>query len=205
MTRSTQPPAKEAPVPTGRDYTSVAEMLAGEGADHEAQARFLALQAETRISKLLGKLRTQHGITQQQMGERLGCTQSAISKLEAGRDEDLTLGQIRDYAKALDECLGIGFGRPYTHAEAINLHAEGMRAHLIELTKIARKDGELDRHVQAFFGEAFFSLLKIIATCQEHMPNGVAGFDLRIEAVSGKPLPPLAAARDAAAEPAGAH
>lgn len=201
MTQTTQPPAKEAPVPTGRNYASVAEMLAGEGADHEAQARFIALQAETRITKLLSKLRTQHGVTQQQMGDLIGCTQSTISKLEAGRDEDLTLGQIRDYAKALDERLGIGFGRPYSHAEAINLHAEGMRVHLMELTKIARKDEEMDRHVQAFFGGAFFSLLKIIATCQERMPNGVAGFDLRIEAVSGKPLPPATVA-PAAAEPA---
>jgi hypothetical protein len=66
------------------------------------------------------------------------------------------------------------------HVEAIKAHALGMRERMLALAKIAQQDGQLEREVQAFFGEAFFNILTILATCQQQMPNKNE-FEFKIE------------------------
>ena len=117
----------------------------------------------------------------------MGLSQSAISKLEAGRDEDLTLADIRKFATALDERIGVTFGKPINAVEAIKLHALAMRHEMLELTKLAAADAQMDQAVQAFFGEAFFNILDILSTCQAKMPNGVEGCEIRMEVIPAKP------------------
>jgi transcriptional regulator with XRE-family HTH domain len=187
MSTSDHPP-KNVPAISGRRYSNITEMLAGEGVSPEVQTKFNTLSQETRITRCLAKLRARHGLTQEAMGEKVGMSQSAISKLEAGRDEDLTLADIRKYANAFDERIGVVFGKPIGAVEAIKLHALGMRRHMLELAELAAADTEMDRAVQAFFGEAFFNILDILSTCQAKMPNGVEGCEIRMEVISSKPI-----------------
>jgi transcriptional regulator with XRE-family HTH domain len=159
--------------PTGRRYATVEDMARSEGLPHEVIEGIKTLSDETRFTRILAALRAKAGFTQEELGAKMTHprTQSAISKLESGRDEELTLGDIRDYAKVLNERIGLVFGPPINHVEAIKGYATGMRTHMLELAKIASKDAEIEQGIQAFFGEAFFNILGILSTCQNHMPD----------------------------------
>jgi transcriptional regulator with XRE-family HTH domain len=162
---------KAAAKPTGRRYKSVTELIERECLPDEVRGQFVENQRDTEIVEQLALMRQGTGITQEQMAEKLGVTQSAISKLEAGRDENLTLAQIREYSKATDQRIGILFGKPMNHVEAVKAHALGIRRHLSSLASIAHQDDELENAIQGFFGEAFFNILTILAKCQDEMPN----------------------------------
>lgn len=157
--------------PTGRRYGSVQDLLKGEQVAPEVQSKVEALRKETGVTEILARLRVEAGLTQQQVAERLGTSQSAISKLESGRDEELTLGEVRKYAELTGQRIGLVFGKPLGHVDAVKVHALGIKQHLTALAEIAHKDEEIERAIQGFFGEAFFNLLVIFSKCQQQMPN----------------------------------
>lgn len=156
---------------TGRRYASVAELMRIEGVSPEVQSKYDDINNETRIVQQLARLRQQSGLTQEEMAKRLDVSQSAVSKLESGRDEELTIAQIREYAKASGERICVIFGKPHTHVEAVKLCADGMRHHLSSLAGLAHNGEEMEKEIRAFFGEAFFNILNILAGCQNEMPN----------------------------------
>lgn len=157
---------------TGRRYSNFDEFLKTEFSSDASNA-VRKLAGETRMTRLLAASRAKAGLTQEKMGEMMQPTrtQSAISKLEAGKDEDLTLADIGEYSRVLNERIGVVFGPKLSHVEAIKSHALEMRRHMLALTKLANTDGEMEKEIQAFFGEAFFNILSILATCQQAMPE----------------------------------
>src|SRR5215471_14279840 len=58
-----------------------------------------------RKRNVLVQLRADAGFTQVRVAEILGCTQSQISKLESGREDKITLGEVSYYSRAF--CLPI--------------------------------------------------------------------------------------------------
>src|SRR4051812_26277429 len=86
--------------PTGRRYQSVEALMQGENVSPEVQAKVAENANDTKVALQLARLRQRAGLTQEEMAHLLGCTQSAISKLEAGRDEELTLRDLKEYARA---------------------------------------------------------------------------------------------------------
>jgi transcriptional regulator with XRE-family HTH domain len=169
--------------PTGRRYSSVTDLLKGESVSKEVIDRFNELASETKITRRLAEMRLLAGLSQEQMAEQLRCTQSAISKLESGRDEDLTIAILRDYSKATGERIGLMFGKPLNHVEAIKAHAFRIRERLTKLASLAHEDEDLEKEIQAFFGEAFFNILSILAKCQERMPNS-GDVEVRVQLIS---------------------
>jgi len=172
--------------PTGRKYDSVEALMQGEGVSEEVQKQFAEIEHETKLVHCLEKLRHAVGLTQEELAKRMGVTQSAISKLESGRDEDLTIGTVRAYAKATEERIGLSFGKPMNHVESIRGHALAMRRHLLALSKSANNYEEMEKNIQAFFGEAFFNILLILSECQGEMPNPDA-VEVRIQLLNGNP------------------
>lgn len=174
---------KIAAVPTGRRYDSVDALMKGEGLPPEVQAKVKEIANETRIALQLANLRQRHGLTQEQMAVHLGITQSAVSKLESGRDEDLTLREVREYSKATGYRIAVMFGKPVNHVEAVKIHAEGIRTHLYALARIANQhqNDNLEMEIQAFFGEAFFNILTILSKCNDQLNNRVGEFSMNIE------------------------
>ena len=185
---NTDPEIKQVPKPTGRSYATVEALLRGEGVPEEVQAKVNELGSETRLVHQLSLLRHKAGITQEEMAKRLGVTQSAISKLESGLDEDLRLGDIREYSRASGARLAIVFGKRLTHVEAVKLHAEGIRKHLSALAELAHGDQELDRAIQGFFGEAFFNILHILSKCSNELPMNGNGFEIELRSLDGNPI-----------------
>jgi len=156
--------------PTGKRYSSVQELMRGENIASEVQSRVAELEKEGAVTEFLANLRVAAGLTQAQVAEKFGVSQSAISKLEAGRDEDLTLGDVRQYAEVTGRGIVLSFGKPLTHVKAVKFHASEIKQHLTALAKLAQKDVELESSIRGFFGEAFFNLLTILAECSQQMP-----------------------------------
>lgn len=175
--------AKQTAKATGRKYTSVADLMRGEGVPREVQKKVKELECETRVADHLARLRQAAGITQEEMAKILGVTQSAISKLESAKDVDLTLGEIRGYARATDQRIGLAFGKPLTHVQSVKCHAMAMKQDLEELAQIANRHDELEKDIQGFFGEAFFNILTILAECSEKLPGSGKDVGIRIEVI----------------------
>lgn len=172
---------------TGRKYRSVRDLMAGEGVAPEVQDRVKELRDETRVVLQLAKLRQAAGLNQEDMAKYLKVTQSAVSKLESGTDEDLTLGQIREYARATGQRIGILCGKPLTHVEAVKCHAFGIKHHLEALAQLANRDEELKKEIQGFFGDAFFNILTILGECGEKLPSPEPECEVRIELMKQEP------------------
>jgi transcriptional regulator with XRE-family HTH domain len=102
---------------------------------------------------------------------RLGVTQAAVSKIESGRDETLTLAIISAYATTSRQRIDLTFGRPLTHVEAVKQHALGLRHHLEALASLAHKDEAIARDIAGFFREATLNIDRIIGHCRERLPK----------------------------------
>lgn len=170
---------------TGR-YSTVEELMGASGVSAETQKTLAEMRGESHLTSELAVMRTAAGITQEKMAEKLDCTQSCISKLESGADDDVTLKQLRVYAETTGQWLALGVGRPPNHVEAIKLNAKGIHDHLQALARIAHQGQDLEAGIQRFYNEALVNILSIIAKCQGEMPNGV-NYDFTLE-VSGAPM-----------------
>ena len=183
--------------PTGRKYASVKALLSGTGASKALKDKLAEFGGETLVTLQLARLRQEAGLTQEEMAKHLGVTQSTISKLEAGSDREITLHEIREYARVTDRRIGVMFGKPMTHVEAIRLHAHGLKQRLEALAEIASQNDELQKEIKGFFGEAFFNLFNILASCNDTLPSGDGDHvEIRVEIVRGNQPPiPLAAVK----------
>lgn len=162
-------------------------MLRGEGATEETLKRVAELADATRVTRVLAQLRAAHGLTQKEMGDLIGVTQATISKLEAGRDEDLKLGEICAYAKALSERIGVVYGKPMNHVEAITVYLNQIKFHMLELAKVAQNDTEMDNRMNKFFGEAFLNVMEMLSVVYSNLPNGIEGCEFTKEVIHRTP------------------
>jgi len=167
-------------LPSGRRYKSVTAMLDAQNIPAEIREGIQKLAGTTRVVDELCLMRTRAGLTQAQIAERIGCTQSRISKLEGSVDRDLSLGEIFDYVKATGSQVSIGIGKPLTHVQSVKSHAAGIRRHLTSLADLAKKHDELEPEIQSFFGEAFFNLLNILSECQGEMERDLGETELEV-------------------------
>ncbi len=86
-----------------KQYDSVSAML-NDAATQDATisaAEFDAYVAERKFVKDLAILRSARGLSQADIAERIGKTQSWVSKLENGTDDGLRIGDLKCYLNAL--------------------------------------------------------------------------------------------------------
>ncbi|HNQ73666.1 MAG TPA: helix-turn-helix transcriptional regulator [Verrucomicrobiota bacterium] len=157
---------------TGRRYATVEDLMSGEAVAPEVRTKFAEFDRETRIVQNLVEMRQSAGLTQHQLAEMVGKTQGAISKLESSADDEITIRELCEYAKATSQQFVLAVGKPMNHVESVKWHAFGIKEHLSALAKMAHQDLETEQAIQAFFGEAFFNILTILGNCQQDMPNG---------------------------------
>ncbi len=174
--------------------------MKGEGFSPEIQEGVKKLSDTTRVSRTLAALRARAGLTQQEMAQRLEKTQGYVSKLEAGTDETIKLGEIMEYARVLNEPIGFLFGPQIDHVKAIKLHAFAMRERMMALAKIACQDEQLEQEIQKFYGEAFLNIFAHLAECQAQLPNGSRHVEFKIEVIP--PVNMATSERSCAALPA---
>ena len=160
-------PAKSAQ----RTYASVEDLIKGEGLGDKVQQAYAQLVEDTCVTDGLTRLRRRSKLTQAEIAQRLGVTQAAVSKIESGRDETLTLAIISAYATTSRQRIDLSFGRSLTHVEAVKQHALGLRHHLEALASLAHKDEAIARDVAGFFREASRNIDQIVTHCRERLPK----------------------------------
>ncbi|MGA2869093.1 MAG: helix-turn-helix transcriptional regulator [Verrucomicrobiota bacterium] len=170
---------------TGRRYSSVDEFLVGEAVSVDVRSAVSKLDRESSIVDGLIQARRDAGLTQQEMAEKIGKSQGAVSKLESSSDNEIKLEELAAYARATGQNFVVMVGKPMNHIESVKYHAFGIKEHLSKLAKEAHRNEEVEQAVQAFFGEAFFNILTILSKCSDEMPNG-NGIQVRMKKV-GRP------------------
>jgi len=160
-------PAKSAP----RTYASVEDLMKGEGLGDQVQKAYAQLVQDTCVTDGLTRLRRRSKLTQTDIAKQLGVTQAAVSKVESGRDETLTLAIISAYARTSRQRINLSFGQPMTHVEAVKEHALGLRHHLEALASLAHKDEVIAKDVEGFLRKAAVNIDQIIAHCRERLPK----------------------------------
>jgi DNA-binding Xre family transcriptional regulator len=96
---------------TQEKYTSVAEMVRSVSDDQQFADEFDRRVNSRRLVKHLFAMRSAEGLSRKDLADRIGCSQSRISKLESGIDENLRLADLAAYLSALDLDLCLVFGQ----------------------------------------------------------------------------------------------
>lgn len=127
----------------------------------------------------------------------MGCTQSWISKLESSIDDDLRLGDVKDYARAIGYKVRLLFvpedSRP---VDEVKYHAFKIQALMTRLADLAREDHRLAEGVSGFFGEALVNLVRMFQDAAEKLPRRPedASPYFRVELIEQSPDHPVASA-----------
>jgi transcriptional regulator with XRE-family HTH domain len=133
------------------------------------------LKQRTLLHHLFG-LRSSKGISQKTIAERMGCSQSRVSKLENGTDDELRLGELRSYAQALRLDMGLVFTKSgNTDVELIKAHAILIKRLLSRMCAFAKRDDDIADAFAAFLGEAFFNLVKMLQDSAKDVPPNADG------------------------------
>lgn len=115
------------------------------------------------ISRLLFALRCKNEISQTEMAKKLRCSQSKISKIESSVNEDMSVSDLKDYAKVLNLKLGIAFMNPKVKlVDRVKFHFFEMKKYLDELAELGKENDELTRGLQKFYEEAFFNITELV-------------------------------------------
>ena len=88
---------------TTNDALRILQKLTTEDAEMEEMIKESSLNAE--LAQLIYQARTQAGLTQQQLAERIGTKQSAIARLEDAEYEGHSLSMLQKIARALNQKL----------------------------------------------------------------------------------------------------
>jgi transcriptional regulator with XRE-family HTH domain len=153
-----------------KTHKSVAQMVR-ETADLPFAQAFEERIHDRRIVKDLMVLRAGRGLTQADVAEKMGCTQSRISKLESAKDVNLTLGDLAGYASAVGFRLGVVLEpRETTAVGRVKKLAFQIKEELDRLAGPAREDQKIAQGVAGFFSEAFFNLVRILQGSAEKLP-----------------------------------
>jgi transcriptional regulator with XRE-family HTH domain len=166
--------------------------MQGEETPKAVQEKVEQLMSECRIVTQMAQLRHRAGITQEQMAKALNVNQPAISKLESGSDDNITLMQVKAYARITGERIGLVFGKPISATEAVQLHADGLKYWLERLAEAASQNEALQSEIKGFMGNTFYNLFKFVTLCTAKLPVDADDDieEIRIEIVTGKKVTP---------------
>lgn len=148
----------------GKRYESVLGMVKSLSSEEALKELFPKIIKEKSLGKYLFLLRCEHGLSQKELASIMGCTQSRISKIESAYDQEITIKDLLDYAKALKLKLEIGYRHPSVKLiDLIKYHAFKIRGYLNQLRVIAKDDEKLQEGIAEFHVEALFNLCKMVA------------------------------------------
>src|SRR5262249_24596680 len=133
---------------TCKRYRTTSQMLEDTAAPQDIIDSVKEVEGQL-VVPLLAGMRVSKGLTQKELAQAIGCSQGRISKLETSRDEDLRLGDLLDYTRALDESLWMTIGAP-SLAEHIKLHIRGLRQLFEELVGLAGEDRAISEGINGF-------------------------------------------------------
>jgi transcriptional regulator with XRE-family HTH domain len=154
-----------------KTYSGVTEMVRDLVDDQDFAADFEKHLASRQISKKLFVLRNTLGMSQKDIADEIGCTQSRISKLESGADEDLRVGDLFAYLDAM----GMGativvHNKSRTAVDQVKSHALSIKRLCDQLATLAVEDSAIAKGVSVFFGETASNLISMLHESAKRLP-----------------------------------
>ncbi len=147
-----------------RDTADTNETLSADDFDRCVNSRTL-------IKELIA-LRTSAGLSQSDVAKKMDCSQSRISKLEHSLDDDLALGDVRQYMAALDLKMLVGGKKnSWSLVDEIKVMAIGIKRKLEELAELAGEDESIASGIASFYAEAFFNFNKMLIDNAGRLPS----------------------------------
>jgi len=146
-------------------YKSVSELIKNLPGDEQV-TKLLEKEIQGRkLVKLLFYLRCKENLSQKQIAQKIGCTQSRISKIEGSLDDDLTIKDIQEYAKALNLEVELNFNDASMKiVDKIKYHAFRIKGYLEQLSSLSKDDEIIEEGVKRFYKEVFVNMNRIIAS-----------------------------------------
>lgn len=148
----------------GTKYKNVLEMVKNISKDDAFKELATSEIKDKVLSKFLFYLRCQHNLSQKQLAEKVGCSQSRISKIESSFDKDMTVKDLLDYGKVLNLHLEIGYRHPSVKVvDLLKYHAFKIKSYLSQLSCLAKDDEALKEGICKFHLETLFNIGRIIS------------------------------------------
>ncbi len=166
-----------------KDYKDVAELVRVADSNPAFAADLDRHLAERKLVRHLFALRCARGLTQKDVAEKMGCKQAKISKLESSRDDDISLGDIRAYAKALGLATFFGLESGPQAVGRIKYHAGCIRLQVHKLARVGQTDPTIAEGVAKFFDEAALTFLKMLEDGTKALPAKAQQFGVSVEII----------------------
>ena len=139
----------------------------------ESQRKEIAERIASRqIIKRLMALRAMRGMSQKEIAESMDCRQPRISKLENGVDDDIRLGDLRDYLHALGHDMSLFIcPKEWKTFQQIKFHGLSIRQCLGQLVALAGKDPDLVQGVSDAHVETLVNLVDCVIDSAKDLPS----------------------------------
>lgn len=138
-------------------YKSVTEMVRDLTEAPFAEAVIERVRQKGVIDQLMAQ-RAVQGLSQKDIAERMSCTQSKVSKLEAATDDDLRCGDLEAYADALGLDVSVHLSkRGATLADRVKFHILSARKLLLRIAELSSKDETMANGANRFFAEVLLN------------------------------------------------
>ncbi len=167
-------------------HRSVSDLVRNLSEDRSFADAFQKRLSDRQLIKVLTVLRTRAGLSQQELAEKLHCTQSKVSKLESSNDADIGFGDLVNYTGAIEHEMRLFLvPKGQTIVDDVKMHALMIQRLLHRLVRLARDDGTMTKGVADFLEEAACNLARIVQTAAAALPPTADEFrqPLQVEAL----------------------
>lgn len=177
------------------------EMIQAAGGSSDLVESMKKQAAERVLVEHLLALRGVRGFSQEDIAKHFGCSQSKISKLESGTDQDLRIGDLISYGEAIGLELSVALSpKGATNIDRIKHHAFCIQDELQSMVGMVGDDESITHGVVSAHVEVLLNLAKIVAKSAENIPANPAhdGKRITIETrctVAGTSAEPLVSSR----------
>lgn len=153
-------------------YGNVSEMVRDTAPDAEFSSSFEDRIERRKLIKQLLTARACTGLSQQDIAEILGCSQSRVSKLEGMFDNDMRLGDLRRYAEAVGLDFSASFfPRNMKPVDKVKCHVFTIKKHMDDLALLARTDERIAEGVGGVFFELFANFIRLVGDSANLLPK----------------------------------
>ena len=153
-----------------KDYRSVLDLhrdLLGPGAFTDSLEKEIKGR---QVSQAVFSIRNRRGLTQKQLADKMGLSQSAVSKFEASNDDKITVGELLRFSRALGISTELViFDKKMKAADKVKYHWMKIKGELDGLVNLSHGDKEMERGVRKFTEEAFMNITSGLMRCLDRV------------------------------------
>jgi transcriptional regulator with XRE-family HTH domain len=168
-----------------KGHSSVEEMVRSLSQDQDFTTSVIKQIKERNIIDHMMAIRASKRISQQEIADKMRCTQSRISKLESSKDNDLRLGDFAGYIDALGWKLELLLTpENWTVEDEVKYHAFCIKRLLDELAEKAQKDHAIAKEVVGFTTEVRHNICYMIQAATRPVFAALRKFAAKTPAIS---------------------